>query len=59
MVRCFGPFASAVMNGRLTVVCMDELSSHLRLFRRLLQPLERHRVLAQVDAVLLLEFSAM
>ena len=30
-VKCFGPAESAVMNGKLISVCVDELSSHLAL----------------------------
>ena len=49
--RCLGPLASAVMKGRLISVSMTVDSSHLGLFRRFLEPLERHLVLAQVDAL--------
>jgi hypothetical protein len=52
---CFGPLASAVMNGRLTSVCCRVESSILAFSGALLEPLERHPVLAQVDALLLLE----
>ena len=55
MTRCFGPLASAVMNGRLISVCSVLDSSHLGLLGRLLEPLEGHLVLAQIDAVLLPE----
>ena len=55
MARCLGPLASAVMNGRLTSVCIALESSILAFSARLLQALERELVLAQVDAVLLLE----
>ena len=37
MLRCFGPLASAVMNGRLTSVCSTEESSIFAFFGRLLQ----------------------
>ncbi len=55
--RCLGPEASAVMNGRLMSVCVVLDSSHLGLLGGLLQPLQRHRVLAQVDALVLLELA--
>ena len=50
--RCFGPLASAVMNGRLMSVDAGRAELLLGLFAGLLQPLQGHRVLAQVDAVL-------
>ena len=56
MVRCFGPDASAVMNGRLISVCVVEESSILAFLGGFLQPLQRELVAAQVDALLLLEF---
>ena len=43
------------MNGRLISVSIALESSHLGLLGRLLEALQRHAVLAQVDAVLLLE----
>ena len=43
------------MNGRLTWVWADRAQLHLGLLGRLEQPLQRLRILAQVDAVLLLE----
>ena len=58
MVRCFGPLASAVMNGRLISVCCVERQLDLGLLGGFLQPLEGHAVLAQVDALLLLELVA-
>ena len=53
--RCFGPVASAVMNGRLISVSIDRRQLHLGLLRRLLQALQRHPVLAEIDALVLLE----
>ena len=53
--RCFGPLASAVMNGRLTSVLWRRAELDLGLLGRLLEPLQRHAVLAQVDALVLLE----
>ena len=53
--KCFGPLASAVMNGRLMSVVLAELSSFLAFSQASCKPLQGHRVLAQVDAVLLLE----
>ena len=55
MVRCFGPSAPAVMNGRLTWVWLDRAELDLRLLGGLEQPLQRLRVAAQVDPVVLLE----
>ena len=55
MSRCFGPFWSAVMKGRLMLVSMRRGELDLRLFRRLAQSLQCQAVLAQVDALLLLE----
>ena len=43
------------MNGRLISVSNYRRQFHLRLFRRFLEALERHPVLAQVDARLVLE----
>ena len=43
------------MNGRLISVSITDGELDLRLLRRLLQALERHAVLAQVDALGLLE----
>ena len=43
------------MNGRLTWVCDHRRQLDLGLLGRLEQPLQRLRILAQVDAVLLLE----
>ena len=51
--RCFGPLASAVMNGRLTSVLCVELELDLGLLGGFLQALQRHAVLAQVDALVL------
>ena len=53
--RCFGPLWSAVMNGRLISVCMRRRQLFLGLLRRFLQTLERHLVLAQVDALVAAE----
>src|SRR3954463_13699809 len=55
VVRCFGPLASAVTKGRFTWVWVTELSSTFALLGGLGEPLQRLRVLPQVDAVLLLE----
>ena len=55
--RCFGPVASAVMNGRLISVSITRRELHLRLLRRFLQALQRHPVLAEIDALLLLELA--
>ena len=57
-VRCFGPLASAVMNGRLISVCWSVESSIFAFSRGFLQALQRHPVLAQVDALLALELVA-
>ena len=40
--RCFGPVASAVMNGRLMLVLHHAGKLDLRLLRRLLEALQRH-----------------
>ena len=53
--RCFGPLASAVMNGRLTSVCCVRGELDLGLLGRFLQALQGHAVLAEIDAFLLLE----
>jgi hypothetical protein len=45
--------ASAVMKGRLISVSFERGELDLRLLRGFLQPLQRHLVLAQVDALLL------
>ena len=55
MLRCFGPVWSAVMKGRLTSVCIEELKLDLGLLRRFLEALQRQPVVAQVDALLLFE----
>ena len=52
-VRCLGPLWSAVMNGRLISACVDDAQLALGPLGGLLQALQRHRVLAQVDAFLL------
>ena len=54
-LRCFGPDASAVMNGRLMSVCIVLDERHLRLLGGFLEALERHRVLGEVDPLVLLE----
>ena len=48
--KCFGPLASAVMNGRLMSVDCAELSSFLAFSQASCKRCKRHRVLAQVDA---------
>ena len=55
IVRCLGPEASAVMNGRLMSACGLERQVLLGLLGGLLEPLQGHLVLAQVDPLLLLE----
>ena len=55
MVRCLGPLASAVMNGRLMSVVERAGELHLGLLRRLAHALHGHLVLLQVDAGLALE----
>ncbi len=55
MVRCLGPDASAVMNGRLISVCVVEESSIFAFSADFLEPLQRELVAAQIDALLLLE----
>jgi hypothetical protein len=45
MLRCFGPLASAVMNGRLISVCVALDSSILAFSARFLQALQRELVL--------------
>ena len=52
-LRCFGPFWSAVMKGRLTSVCVRARELDLGLLGRVLEALQRETVLAQIDAVLL------
>ena len=52
---CFGPVASAVMNGRLISVSTTVESSILAFSAASLQALERHAVLAEIDALVLLE----
>ena len=56
MFRCFGPEASAVINGRLTTDSTWVLQFALGLFSGFFQTLVRHRVLTQVDAFGFLEF---
>ena len=56
MLRCFGPEASAVTYGRFTSVCCARRQLDLRALGGVLQALQRQRILAQVDALLLLEF---
>ena len=53
--RCFGPSGVAVMNGRLICVVIVDDSSILAFSRRLVEALQRHRVLTQVDALVALE----
>ena len=53
--RCFGPSCVAVMNGRLTCVVIVDDSSIFAFSAGLVQPLERHLVGGQVDALVLLE----
>ena len=55
MLRCFGPVWSAVMNGRLMSVSIAEESSIFAFSAASLQALQRHAIVAQVDALLLLE----
>jgi len=54
MVRCFGPEASAVMNG-IDLGLRRRRQLDLGLFRGLLEPLQRQLVAAQIDALLFLE----
>ena len=54
-VEVLGPEASAVMNGRLISVSWPSREGDLGLLGRRLQALDRHRVLGQVDALVLLE----
>ena len=49
--RCFGPSCVAVMNGRLICVVIVDDSSIFAFSRRLVEPLQRHRVDAEVDAL--------
>jgi len=51
VIRCFGPEASAVMNGRFTSVDIA-LTVAFGFFSPFLQALQRHRILAQVDALI-------
>ena len=53
--RCFGPEASAVTKGRLISVSIVVRQLALGLLRGLLQPLQRHLVLREVDPLVLLE----
>ncbi len=53
--KCLGPLWSAVMNGRLISACVLVAQLALRALGGLLQPLQGHRVLAEVDAFLLPE----
>ena len=53
--RCSGPASEAVMYGRLIVVSVRRGELDLGLLGRLAQPLQRHLVLGQVDAVAVLE----
>ena len=55
MFMCFGPDASAVMNGRLMSVSWALEQLDLGLLGGLLQALDRHRVAAEVDPLVLLE----
>jgi hypothetical protein len=55
IARCFGPLASAVMNGRLISGLHHRGELHLRLLRGLAKALQRHAVLAEIDAVALAE----
>ena len=56
MLRCFGPEASAVTYGRLTSVCCARRQLDLGALGRVLQALQGQRILAQVDALVLVEF---
>jgi len=49
--KCFGPLASAVMNGRLISVVMSRAQFLLGLFARLGEPLQGHVVLRRVDSL--------
>ena len=55
IVRCFGPDASAVMNGRLISVCGALESSILAFSAASFRRCKRELVGAQIDALLLLE----
>ena len=55
MFRCFGPFWSAVMKGRLMSVSMEVESSHLAFSAASLRRCRAILSAAQVDALLLLE----
>ena len=49
--RCLGPVASAVMNGRLMSVSITVESSIFAFSAASLQALQRHAVLAEIDAL--------
>ena len=57
LTRCFGPVASAVMNGRLISVSIVGGELDLGALGRIAQPLQRHLVAfaAQVQALVFLE----
>ena len=56
IVRCLGPDASAVMNGRLISVCVVDDSSIFAFSAASLSRCSASLSLAQIDALLLLEF---
>ena len=56
IVRCFGPVWSAVMKGRLISVCVVDDNSILAFSAASFRRCKRELVVAQVDALLLLEF---
>ncbi len=55
MLRCLGPCWSAVMNGRLTSVCIDDDSSILAFSAASFSRCKREPVVAQVDPLLFFE----
>ena len=55
MVRCFGPDASAVMNGRLISVCVEDDSSFLAFSALFFEALQRQLIVAQINTVFFLK----
>ena len=56
MRRCFGPVASAVMNGRLISVSSELRQLDLGFLGAFLQALKSHAIFAEIDAVFFFEF---
>ena len=56
MFRCFGPLASAVINGRLMSVSMEPESSIFAFSAASFRTLEGHLIVSQINALIFSEF---